>query len=103
LIRALDNENGLVRLSAVRALGRIGGDASRSVPKLMHLLKDKDRLVCCRAAEALGSMRKKALASVPSLKKIVDYNSSIIFRVYADDAIYRISGERSKNFSSIKA
>ncbi len=68
LFEALKNESGSVRVSAARALRRIGVQA-KDVPALIVALKDKDFSVRRVAALALGEIGHEAKAALPALKE----------------------------------
>ena len=74
-VRQLQSQNVDVRLSAVKALARIGPEAKEAVPALIAALKDKDDGVRSFAAEALGRIGKEAVpALIVALK---DQNAGV--------------------------
>lgn len=60
LIQALQyNDNWMVRYSAADALGRIGASDEEVVPILINALRDEDKYVSSKAADALRMIRKE--------------------------------------------
>jgi HEAT repeat protein len=64
LLRDPDPE---LRLSAVRAMERIGPEAALAVPDLVRLLTDEDPRIARGASRALGQIGPNAAAAVPAL------------------------------------
>jgi HEAT repeat protein len=73
LIRMLDDSNDPdIRWRAELALGKIGPDARKAVPKLIELLKNPDHILRRGAATALAGIGPSAKDAVPSLKAVLD-------------------------------
>ncbi|MBN9694134.1 MAG: HEAT repeat domain-containing protein [Verrucomicrobia bacterium] len=53
LIEACGDSVYMVRISSIRALGRIGAGASNAIPRLRALLQDGDSMVQRAAADAI--------------------------------------------------
>lgn len=69
LIKALENEDGWVRLAVVRALGNIGPVAKDAVPPLLNVVREGEAGMMCEASESLGKIGAPA---VPALAKALD-------------------------------
>ena len=67
LIEVLQDEDGLVRATAARALGKIGPEAERAVPALMRAIQDQVMIVRMGAAMGLGGIGPKAKEAIPVL------------------------------------
>jgi HEAT repeat protein len=90
LIQQLKSKDTYVRLSAAKALGKIGVVA---IPNLLPLLKDEDKNVRIGAIAALGNMGEPAKAAVPNLILLLQDKES---RWRAIDALRNI-GESAKS------
>jgi HEAT repeat protein len=56
LLKALDNENEIVRAEAAMAVGKLGALGRRAMPRLKEMLKDESPFVRDAAAEALKEL-----------------------------------------------
>ena len=77
LIELLDDDDDFVRLSAVRALGKLGKDSDRVVNALVKLLNDR-WIVSSSAAQALGRLGKDSDTVVNALVKLLDDDDSYV-------------------------
>jgi HEAT repeat protein len=80
LAAALKSDNANVRSLAVLLLGRIGQEASSTVPALLEILietlKSNDDTLVKEAANALAKFGKEAAAAVPRLRALKDHGKS---------------------------
>ena len=84
LIKALADQNTLVRGSAAVALGNIGPDAKAAVPELIKALADEDIVMRRVAAEALGRIGPEAKAAIPELIKVLADEDEVVRRNAAE-------------------
>lgn len=89
LIKALNDSERWVRISAAVALGQIGPEAKEAVPSLAKGLNDTDPGMRYRAAEALGKIGSEAKEAIHALLKTLGDNEPEI-RMVADSAIAKI-------------
>ena len=88
--KALDDPDPETRKSACFALGAIGAEAERAVPKLAALmLEDQDPVVRAEAALALSKMDPATKAAVPQLAKALE-DADPIVRMNAARALFRL-------------
>src|SRR5262249_9774130 len=69
-IDELDSPFYMGRMHAATALAQIGPPAKRAIPKLRHLLKDREPYVRWSAAVALGTMRAEAQDAIADLDEL---------------------------------
>ena len=87
---ALDDPDAETRKSACFALGAIGPQAERAVPKLATImLEDSDHGVRSEAALALSKMDPASKEAVPQLAKALE-SESILVRMNAARALFRL-------------
>ncbi|WP_293150251.1 MULTISPECIES: HEAT repeat domain-containing protein [unclassified Microcoleus] len=92
LVLLLKDSDPDVRISAVYALGNIGGEAKTVIPQLIPLLQDSDASVRSSAASTLGLIGKEAKAVVPQLVPLLQ-DSDTSVRTSAAYALGNIGGE----------
>src|SRR5208337_130824 len=76
LIKAIEDDNPIVRLNAVVALTAIGPGAKEAVPSLIEALANRNSYVRENAAIALGSIGAAAKEAVPNLTKALQEDNS---------------------------
>src|SRR5262245_2918063 len=87
---ALDDPDAETRRSACFALGAIGAQAERAVPKLATLmLEDPDQAVRSEAALALSKMDPASKEAVPQLAKALESEDPLV-RMNAARALFRL-------------
>src|SRR5262249_40811646 len=90
--KALQDQDGIVRGSAARALGKIGAETADVVPALIKALEDQDATgVSGSAVEALVNIGRPAL---PQLIAALNERNGVVFRSGVAEAMARI---RDKN------
>jgi HEAT repeat protein len=82
LIKALKDENEVVRICAAEALRRIG-ELKAQVSTLIELLKGSNKYVCSAAAETLGKLGRAAKKAVPELREALKDNDEKVRRAAA--------------------
>src|SRR5262249_5826628 len=88
--KALDDSDPDTRKQAIFALGAIGPQAERAVPKLATIMvEDADREVRGEAALALSKMDPASKAAVPQLAKALE-DSEPVVRMNAARALFRL-------------
>jgi HEAT repeat protein len=86
----LHDQNQDVRYWAATLLGRLEGDAAKTVPQLASILSSQaDLQVRERAAWALGKIGPSAVSAVDELRKAADSNDARLARL-ANDSLDRI-------------
>lgn len=90
LIRALEDEDAVVRGRASLALGRLGKAA---VPELRKLLKTGNRDTRASALNALGRIGPDAVASVPEVRGLIDGDEPLL-KSLAADALRKIEAAK---------
>jgi len=103
LISFLEDEDARIRLTAARALGRIGPPAASAVPALALLLRDSEQgsepgsIVRVRsfAAMSLGKLGPVAAGALPQLNEMMS-GQDVEQRIIAADSVWQISGDREK-------
>ncbi len=88
LIDLLDNEDAVIRVTAIEALCKIGS-AIETVPALVRVLRDESVYVRAHAAFGLGCFREKAIFAVDALIAALKDDDEWV-RGNAADAIARI-------------
>ena len=71
LLSCLSAENPIIRQSAADAIGHIGPTANAALPRLVELLKDKDRDTRLHAVLALHAFGKQAKPAVKPLGDVI--------------------------------
>ncbi len=82
LIKALKDEDEVVRICAAEALRRIG-ELKAQVSTLIELLKGSNKYVCSLAAETLGKLGRAAKKAVPELREALKDKDEKVRRVAA--------------------
>lgn len=95
LVKALQDENVVVRALAASALGGLGD--SRALPALRRATLDKDKTVRKRATEAIGVIRKSTSASAGRKNQRYMVKSRTIRAAH-----YRVDGRESPRLSPRK-
>ena len=93
LIKALKDQESLVRSSAAQALGRMGEKARDVVPALIGTLKDEDMWVQIKAIEALGAIGPKAKPALVELETLLNNSPDKEVRAVTTSAIKKIKNE----------
>ncbi|WP_017297909.1 HEAT repeat domain-containing protein [Nodosilinea nodulosa] len=88
LLKALENSDSDVRMSAAEALGQIGSEAA--IPSLLKAIENSDSDVRWSVAEALGKIGSEA--AIPSLLKALEDQDPNV-RVSAAEALGKIGSE----------
>ena len=83
LIKALKDEDEVVRICAAEALRRIG-ELKAQVSTLIELLKGTNKYVCALAAETLGKIGRAAKKAVPELREVLKDKEEKVRRAAAN-------------------
>ncbi len=84
LVRALDDENTDVRLSAIRTLTAMGPDAKPATLSLIHALEDENAEIRDSAVKALAVIDAEVSVAVPHLKYCLKDERPYVRRAAAD-------------------
>ncbi|HYT91622.1 MAG TPA: HEAT repeat domain-containing protein, partial [Gemmataceae bacterium] len=84
-----------VRRAAIKALGDIAPDATKTVPLLMEALKDKSATVKLAAVGALGQYGPEARSALAALRELAANKTDKKFSMAAKAAIKSISGKKN--------
>jgi HEAT repeat protein len=97
LVKDLENSNRFNRVTARKALEKIG---LKAVPALIEALDDTQPQVVWSAAEALGNIGTKAEKAVPALRKVLGTKESVrgaeLIRREAAIALWKITSKTEK-------
>lgn len=92
LVRALGDEDAVVRYTAALALGYVGPEAMEAIPALIEALGDEGAFVREAAASALRQIGSEAMEAVPALIELLGDGESFV-REAASLALWAITGQ----------
>lgn len=78
---ALQDEHAAIRREAAAAFGKLGPDASISLPALLTVLKDEDAKARLEAIKALGAFGAEAAPGIPALIDCLRSSNAILCRM----------------------